>query len=262
MSVSPNLTTSAQKSNDEPFDVEIFSKSRNMPIAGVQLVEAYDDSRRGRDEKRHKAVEELCAVGGMAKFLDGWFVVIKTATALLPSDESNKVGNQLGIIRELLIRRVDWSQDQFSVSGANVTVSGVRRHSRKTGSLWYMWRGGLPPVADSSLFLRAAKSKLAKDYARRTAPPFWLLAYSLSQSPDASDRRVCSELLKGQNTFDDIFLLDVIGGRVFRLSEHKDVESSPEETSSNFEFQLDPSSVTDAGSFDEENFIEIKLSRS
>ena len=44
----------AQRSDNEPFDVEVFSKSRHNLIAGVQLVDAYDDARRRRDADRRQ----------------------------------------------------------------------------------------------------------------------------------------------------------------------------------------------------------------
>jgi hypothetical protein len=250
----------ARESHDEPFDIEVFSESENKLVAGVQLVEAYDDSRRRRDEERRRAMEDLRYAEGLSNSIDGWYIAIRTATALVPTYESNRVANQMAVVRELLTQ-VDWSQDQFSVGGPNISVSGQRRHSVKTGSFWYVCHGGLLPFPKDSLFLNAAQSKVNKYYSRREGPPFWLLVYSLSLSPDARDCQVCRDLLERQNPFSDIFLFDVMGGNLVDLSEDRVVGETPGEVplGAMFQFQLDPSSVMDPGSLNEESFFEITL---
>lgn len=252
----------AHESNNEPFDVEVVSKSMNNLIAGVQLVEAYDDERRRRDTDRQGAMAQLCSDEKIAKSLDGWDILIETATALAPGAESNKVGFQLPIIRDLLTEKVDWSQMEFRVSDQQpyITISGVRRDSAKTGSFRYLWLGGLLPLPGKSLFLKAAESKIKKGYSRSEEPPFWLLIYSLSLTPDARDYRACRELAEKQAVpFDEIFLFDAIGERVYQPSAETGSDELPPEIEGGVGFQLDPSSVSDAGSLDEDNFIEVRL---
>lgn len=250
----------AQRSDNEPFDVEVFSKSRHNLIAGVQLVDAYDDARRRRDADRRQAMEKLRSDEKIAKLLDGWDIVIQTATALAPRAASNKVDFQLPIIRDLLTQQVDWSQREFRVSQQHVTILGVRRDAAKTGSFRYRWLGGLLRLPGESLFLNAAESKIRKKYSRSEKLPFWLLIYSLSATPDARDYRTCRELVGKQKVpFDEIFLLNVMDKSVYQLSVEYGSNELLAETDEGVGFQLDPSSFPDVGSLDENNFIEVKL---
>ncbi len=255
----------AEESNNEPFDVEVFSKSINNIIAGVQLVEAYDDGRRRRDADRRKVMEKLGSDAEIAMSLDGWDIVIQTATALAPGAKSNKVSFQLPIIRDLLTRNVDWRQREFKVSDKNqyVTISGMRRDAAKAGSFRYLWLGGLLPLPSKSLFLKAAESKIKKGYSRSEETPFWLLIYSLSLIPDVGDYRACRELVEKQAVpFDEIFLFDVMGERVYQISVETGSDQLTPETEGGVGFQLDPSSVSDVGSLDERNFIDVRLQHS
>lgn len=245
----------AQPTDNEPFDVEVVSTSTNSVVAGIQLVEAYDDARRARDADRQQAIQQLCADEEFAKLLDGWELIIQTGTALALGSESNKASYQLAVIRSMLMQ-INWKDDAFTIRDQYVAVSGRRRTAN--GSLWYAWRGGLLPIPTKSPFLKAAESKLRKGYSRSNTPPFWLLVYSLSLAPTVSDCVACGALIKGTNIpFDRIFLFDVMEETIYQPL----AEGNPDEVSldpeGSISFQLDPASVRDAGAPDE--FIEVKL---
>jgi hypothetical protein len=247
----------AHPTTNEPFDVEVISCSQNRVVAGVQLVEAYDDARRARDAERRRAIEGLVADEVFAARADGWQLIVQTPTALEAGARINAVDYQLDLIRSML-GTADWSRDEFRVSAESVVVAGRRRG--KAGVLSYVWRGGLLPVPGKSPFLRAAETKLSKHYSRPQAPPFWLLIYSLSLVPDAHDCLECCALLTGRDgPFDDVFLFDVMGARVARPLSESITDAPNPESEDGFSFQLDPSAVQIEGAVEE--FVEVKLPR-
>lgn len=245
----------ARSTDSEPFDVEVISVSRNCVVAGVQLVEAYDDARRARDAARRQAIEKLCANQELAKLLDAWEIVIQTGTALAPKADANKVDVQLTNIRSLLAG-VDWSRDEFVARDHSTVVCGRRRGV--AGSLRYVWRGGLLPIPSKSPFLRAAESKVRKGYSRSKTTPFWLLVYSLSLTPTVSDRQDCGCLsIAGDVAFDSIFLFDVMGESIYLPLFECKLSERTVESKDGLEFQLDPSSAHDTAFPDD--FIEVRL---